>query len=466
MTNITARVIDSLKATGTTYFVRDSNLPGFAIKVTAKGKVSFVVDGRISGSGTFRIKIGDREYTSLKEAQSKYHDIMATAKKGIDPRLPLQNEAPANRTLAWCLMEHCNLRTIRQSTKDKYRSQIKSGFGSWLNIPIESITPSMIEQRRAELLQSRSINTVNTYLRALKAVLEQGDLDSNPVSRMQKRRRISIQSTATQKDEYLDHDGIRTVLQQYTPEKNYIEVYSKSENEDIYLGPKPVPNIWSAVLFLLLTGGRKQDVYNLTWKLVDTQQKKITLPAFARKENQSHTIPMIGMIEDVIKAQPTHIEHPELVFGMTSEMFRLCYDTEVKPVLNQTSKAMRKTWSEHLFLEGYDPYAIGRGLNHSHTENVTTAHYAKGKLVKLRHLKEMYLKLQVRFAYYALGKHYEIQTKNESLAHSNFLDAYFSLSKFPAFLSSLDIKDEKELLAKFEDPENARFELPFGTPLG
>ena len=452
MKRITARVIDSLEATGKPYFVRDPDLKGFGIKVTAKGQASFIAEGRISRSGTFRYTIGDIKLTSLNEAQAKYHEVMTLAKKGIDPRQSLQSEGPTNKTLSWCLEEHCKLRPIKKTTKIKYRTQIKSAFRSWLHVPVETITPKMIEQRRAELLAYLSENTVNAYLRALKAVIAQADLTSNPVQRMQRKKRISIQSTSTNRDEFLYHDGIREILIRYDPASLLIDDYITTKGEEVHLGQKPEPCIWSASLFLLLIGGRKQDVYNLTWDMVDKNDRVIRFPSSARKENRPHTIPLVGMISDVILSQPKHLLHPKLVFGMTSEMFRTRYDNTVKPILNQTSKALRKTWSEHMELEGYDPYTISLGLNHSQTRTVTNKHYAKGVLAKQRQLSEMYLKLQVRFTYYAFGKHYDIDIKDEALSATTAEEIYFILKKFPTFCEAIGQDTAYTLSSKIRDP--------------
>ena len=48
-TEITQRTIAKVKASGSPYFIRDSNLVGFAIKVTAKGKATFILEIRVKG---------------------------------------------------------------------------------------------------------------------------------------------------------------------------------------------------------------------------------------------------------------------------------------------------------------------------------------------------------------------------------------------------------------------------------
>jgi hypothetical protein len=48
--SITKRTILSAEPTGKIYYVRDSQLTGFAIKVTARGKVPFMLEMRINAA--------------------------------------------------------------------------------------------------------------------------------------------------------------------------------------------------------------------------------------------------------------------------------------------------------------------------------------------------------------------------------------------------------------------------------
>lgn len=88
-------------------------------------------------------------------------------------------------------------------------------------------------------------------------------------------------------------------------------------SEDVYLGAKPIPNFIAAALYLLLIGGRKQNVFNLKWEQVDFGKKRITYPATGKKEKRPHVVPITGMLKDILKRLPGYDENPELVFGMT-----------------------------------------------------------------------------------------------------------------------------------------------------
>ena len=105
------------------------------------------------------------------------------------------------------------------------------------------------------------------------------------------------------------------------------------------------------------------------------------------------------MLKDILKSLPSYDENPELVFGMTDQMFRKRYEAQIQPIIHCSSKCLRKTFSEHAVLEGYDDKSICRSPNHSHaiSGNVTTRSYYTGELVKTHMLDAMYFELQQRF---------------------------------------------------------------------
>ena len=75
MPKITQLTLKSINITGSVYYIRDNDIKGLAIKVTAKGQASFVVEGRIKRGGTFRITLGSIEHVDLKDAQAQALDI-------------------------------------------------------------------------------------------------------------------------------------------------------------------------------------------------------------------------------------------------------------------------------------------------------------------------------------------------------------------------------------------------------
>ena len=469
---ITRQTVGSIETTGSIYFVRDTDLRGFAIKVTAKGQASFVVDGRIKNGGTFRHTIGGVDHILAKDARVKAHEMIALAKRGIDPRYHQANKPLEAQTLGWCLEQHINTNDIAESTKRTYRNQINNAFGDWLRQPVENITPDRVADRRLKLLQDKSINYVNACLRALKAVLNNSDLTVNPVNLAARKRRFSVQSTATEYDEFLRKDKIVELLDGYrtSTSANFAETYlNDGKHGDIYLGNRPEPNIFAACLYLMLIGGREQDVYNLTWDMVDHVNGIISYPPRSRKDRKRHNIPMIGMINDLIMGQPKHTRHPNLVFGMTHEMFRLRYNRSIKPITGHTSKSLRKTFAEHMGLDRFDTTDIGIVLNHSQalSGTVTSKHYQSGVLIRERQLREIFLAFQMRCVHYAMGYSYDDDVKGDILGDAGISDKPINLNEltdkaiiatfinatFPTFCKLLKDRTSPETLDAFEGLE-------------
>ena len=433
-TKITLLTLGAIKPTGTVYFIRDRELIGFAIKVTAKGQASFIVEQRIKSGRTFRHTIGNVEHIPINSARAKAHEMIAIAKRGIDPRYQQPSKPLETQTLGWCLEQHINTNNIAESTKRTYRNQINNAFGDWLRQPVENITPNRIAERRLKLLQDKSTNYVNACLRALKAVLNNSDLPSNLVKVAGKKHRFSVQSTTTEHEEFLRKDEIVKLFDGYRTSSNFTEAYiDDGDNGDIYLGNRPEPNIFAACLYLMLIGGREQDVYNLTWDMVDHTNGMVSYPPRSQKDKKRLNIPMIGMIKDIIMEQPRHTRHPNLVFGMTHEMFRRRYNQSIRPITGHTSKSLRKTFAEHMGLDRYDSTDVGIALNHSQpiSDTVTSKYYQSGALIRERQLRERFLAFQMRCVHYAMGYSYDDDVKSDILGDAGIGDKPINLNEIP-----------------------------------
>ena len=407
-TKITQRTITSIKATGSVYFIRDLQLTGFAIKVTATGKASYIAETRIRGGAGIRIDMGSVDTERLDEAKVECRRIIALAKRGIDPRHTREARNPINKSLEHHIKQYFEHKQLRETTIRTYRNQLNNAFRPWFKLPVSAITPDMVSRRRVEMSRTTvSDNYIRACFRTLKAILETADLPQNPVKKANKQWGYSVQSTPATGDQYLLGDGIAKLVNAYLASSNTQDEYYKDKKtgDEVFRGPKLIPNIHAAALFLLLIGGRKQDAVTLTWNQVDFASGRISFPVQSRKEKRSHVVPITGMIKDILSHLPRYQQHSELVFGMTESMFNSRYKASIKPLIKFSSKCLRKTFAEHCGLENFDAVAIGKGLNHSHATsgNVTTASYFTGGLVNLLNLQQMYLDLQTRYMHYLVG---------------------------------------------------------------
>jgi len=131
-TDITQRTIAKVEASSSPYFIRDNNLTGFAIKVTAKGKATFIVEIRVKGkTRAVRYSIGDVEDYTVKDAREEAHLIIANAKRGYDPRYTREDKNPKAQSLRHHLEEYLKNKDIRQTTATTYRNQCNNAFKEW-----------------------------------------------------------------------------------------------------------------------------------------------------------------------------------------------------------------------------------------------------------------------------------------------------------------------------------------------
>ena len=70
------------------------------------------------------------------------------------------------------------------------------------------------------------------------------------------------------------------------------------------------------VHLLILTGQRRNEVADLTWREIDLDAKLWTLPAARAKNDVEHTIPLSDLVVEILRAVP-RIDGSEFVFTVT-----------------------------------------------------------------------------------------------------------------------------------------------------
>ena len=393
-TSINQRTLSQIDATGKVYFIRDNDLKGFGIKVTARGKATFIIEGRIRGSRTTRVSIGDVELVSLREARTEAHLKLGRMKKGEDLNFTTAIDNSSHDSLFKHTQAYIDAKsTLSRGTIDGYQNVLNKFFKDWMNMPVEAISPSMIGKRRADLLrQGLSENYVNRGFRTLKLILNTAELPhQNPVSKYYKKYKLSLQST--NKSSFLRARDIAYLIHAYGEEMK--ERKEGTTNEKC-------PYIWATCFFMLLTGLRKTEVLNLLWSDVTTE----TITIRETKNDREHVIPNVGMVKDLLnslgKLSETKTAYlmpaNSRVFGMTYSKYRTAFEP-VQQELSFTAHDLRRTFAEHANLCGFDDNMIGMALNHK-TVSFQRRTYMSGQLAKMHLMKQMYLVYQTQLAFY------------------------------------------------------------------
>lgn len=173
---ITKRMLDRChgKIEEKPYIVRDALLEGFGIRVTKKGTVSFICEGRVKGSGgsAKRITLGRYPAYSLDQARELAKDHLQCFQQGEDPlkvrkkKVDIFKEADSY-TLAEVFREFLSRRSLKKATRIDYEQVIKYVYASIMDFPVREITRKQVE----DIFYKHPKGTAGKSSRVLSSVL-------------------------------------------------------------------------------------------------------------------------------------------------------------------------------------------------------------------------------------------------------------------------------------------------------
>lgn len=380
---ISQRTLAMLASNGKRHFIRDTDLIGFGIEVSAKGLAKYFVETRVKGTGkTRRVQIGNVDHLPLEDARLEARALLLKAKQGNDIRF-LDQEEILPDTLGKALeeFEAAKKHTLAQSTLIDYRATFKNCLSDWKDLPTAQLSKKMVQERYLRLLSAKKPAYVNKVFRNLSAILTFSGLSPNPCSILkEKGLRVPVEG----KSRFLSGSEIYTIMQHHFFYKDRIS---------------------AMVLFYMLTGARRNELLQLKWGNI--YDGKIWF-GNANKAKRTHTIPFSGMLP--LLAGERQADEMQ-VFPYTENSLRTAFDKFKRAVSfkeDWTIHDLRRTFSEHLNLCGYTENEIAVGNNHA-AHSVTSRHYLRGQLAKESLLKRMYSDLQAQFNYYYYDHGGEVQ---------------------------------------------------------
>jgi integrase len=285
---ITKKFIDGLASAGTDYFVWDSGLTGFGVRVQPSGAKSFVVKYRVGsgrGAPSRRLTLGTVGKLTPDEARAIARKRLADVAHGRDPageraeaRRALTVAALADRFLA----EH--IRTKRKPNtivlyEHLVETAITPAFGSKAAVSIAKADVLRMHHdlRDRPFLANRAVAVTSAMFSwAGKIGLVQEDF--NPAARIEKYREEGRERFLST-DELLrlgdalrcaETDGIA-----WNPDATKNSKHApRPENRRTRIGPHPI----AAIRLLLLTGARLREILHLEWTQVDLERGILWLP--------------------------------------------------------------------------------------------------------------------------------------------------------------------------------------------
>ncbi|TQF28872.1 site-specific integrase [Bradyrhizobium sp. UNPA324] len=295
MPKLTNELIESFVANAVAEKVErtifDSSVPGFGLRVTAKGKPLWIARAR-SGAGRHKLTLGTYPEKKLSAARAEAHAALQDIREGKDPRAEkaLRRAAvEAGRTTVaeladrW-LAEYVRIKLKARTIADYERlleDKIKPRLGA---LPVASVTKADVISFHATMANTprRANYTVATF-RALMTFAEDVGLrppHSNPAKKL-KMFRQGV------RERFLSEEEIGKAA----------DAIAKAEMEG-----KIGPHAAAGLRLALFTGARSGEITAAKWSHVDWQRKLIRLPD--SKLNEGRTIHLSEAALAVLRELP------------------------------------------------------------------------------------------------------------------------------------------------------------------
>lgn len=345
-------------------FYRDSELKGFALRVTATGVKSFVVETLI-GNKVRRMTIGRYGKVTVEQARIEAKKILGKIASGGDPVAERKQARAKSVTLKEVFDEYLRVRKgLKPVTVLDYKRVMQESFASWLNKPLLDITKDLVTRHHSKIGE-RSHARANLGMRVLRALFNfaigqyedsQGRplITDNPVKRLSQSRawyRVGRRQSFIKAHEL-------------TP---WYEGVQKLANETLR----------DYLLLLVFTGLRRQEGAQLRWNQVDLKQKTLTI--IDTKNHESHTLPLSDYLANLL-IQRKKIATTEFVFPGNGAGGYIVEPRKQMQKVTQVSGIsfiihdLRRTFIT--IAEGLDisAYAVKRLANHKMKQDITSGY--------------------------------------------------------------------------------------------
>lgn len=368
---LTVSLIESLVPGAVDRIVLDTEIPGFGIKVTPKGKRSFFLYHRTQAGKERRPTLGQFPVLRPDAARTLARQMLGEVAKGLDPaetRRTVRKSETVSDLLDRYLSDHAELHKKASSLAED-RRQIEKIIKPQLGgLKLATVTRSDIVKFQASIPQPTKANRALALLSKAFNLAETWDLrpsNSNPVRGVPKHRERS-------RERYLSS----------------VEIERLFKLLDEEAGQKTTPaSAIAAIRLLLLTGRRLSEVLSLEWSWIDLTAHVLNLPD---SKTGRLTLPLAsGAVEVLAELRRTAAPDAKFVLPGAKPGQRLV--NLQKPWRRLRSKVglddvrihdLRHTYASVAIEAGATLYDVQKLLGH--TQVATTQRYAHLSLDHLR----------------------------------------------------------------------------------
>lgn len=327
----------------------DTELKGFGVLVSGVSDAkTYVVKGSIGGRSVRR-KVGRTVLLTVASARERAKEMLLGLRAGRDPMV--RRDATVQAALDQYLQARQGL---RPRSRESYLDSFRVHLSDWLDLPLSSITRSMVEARHRQISGPAAANGTMRAFRAVwnHAADRDQDLPPNPVR-------------------------LRGQWNRLRPRERMV---SADDLPRFYQAVMGLPSIGRDYLLLLLfTGLRRREAATLRWTDVDLSGRVIRIPAASTKAGRRLDLPMTDLVHDMLVARRSigdavfifpaasrsgHVEEPRVFLDAVAAACNIrisCHD-------------LRRTFVTVAESCDISPIALRALVNHSLGRDVTSGY--------------------------------------------------------------------------------------------
>lgn len=280
----------------------DGELKGYGVRISATGKVSYIVQGRLNGKEQRRT-IGKRQKLTPTEARKKAKSYIGDFANGIDPDSNKKAKDALSVTLgevAESYIENHRRKgdglPLKDRTKADIRYHLEKTFPDWKDKPIAGITRQMVQERYTKRAR-KSPAQANQAMRNLSALITY----AAAIYRTPEGARIIADNPADVLKE-------ASLLHKVKPKTSRIPADKLGEWWSVVQTERQNPALTRAAragvdlhALMLLTGLRLDEARSLRWPDIDLEAGTLTL--IDTKNRSDITLPLSSVTVELFKAR-------------------------------------------------------------------------------------------------------------------------------------------------------------------
>jgi len=353
-------------------FIRDTELKGFAVRITSTGAKSFILEKRIDGK-VKRLTLGRYPELTAEQARKEAHKLLGHIAVGRNPAAEKKQEALQGTTLKQAFDDFVKTRkNLKERTLYDYRRVMAVAFADWQDKAITGINKDMVSKRHNKIGVERGEAYANLSMRFLRALFnfaiaqyEDGNghsiLRENPVMRL------------TQTRAWYRVDRRQTVIKPHQLSPWYEAVMSLKQDQI----SNQSAMVADYLLFLLFTGLRRQEAATLKWSNIDLDDRSFTLTD--TKNREPLTLPLTDFVFDLLQSRKAVTDSEYVFAGDGKKGYLIEPRRQVQKVIQLSEVSftlhdLRRTFITIAESIDISAYALKRLVNHKMTNDVTAGY--------------------------------------------------------------------------------------------